>query len=697
MPAEAGCSSASHPAATLEPAVETPPLDEIVVTATRRKSEKWAVPASLSVVTAGDMEEQAARSLPEALEALPSVMVQKTAYGQGSPYIRGFTGYHTLILIDGIRLNNSVFRSGPNQYSSTIDPLSVSSLEVVRGPSSVLHGSDAVGGVINVIPERRDDFKPGFNLNGSLHGRWSSAEDSFIGRIEIEGNSGALFGFRGGFSLKNFGDLSAGRGVGVQEETGYDEVDGDLRLDFSLSDDVWLTLAWQNVSQDDVPRTHKTIYGVSYHGTDVGSELERDLDQDRTLAYARLSVDGFLGVLDAASFTLSGQRQEQDRDRLRTGGRRDLSGFDVSTLGMSAQFEKAGSTGDWTFGTEYYRDNVDSYRRDYLNGVLTLEHIQGPVGDRAEYGLLGAFVQNQMSFGAFDLIAGARYTRASVHADHVDNPDVAGNDPSTPGNDINLSDRYSAAVGSLRGIYALDEEWSLFGGVSQGFRAPNLSDLTSFDSTSADEIPSPGLDPEYFLAFEAGVRTRVGPVQGQAVLWHTEIDDMIVQSPTGTGNEVQKDNVGDGFIHGIEAEASLDLTETWTALGSVSWMNGRVDQLDLSSGVIVDKPISRMLPLSGLIGLRYDPPDSSFWAMFETVMVDDQDQLALRDELDTSRIPEDGTPGYTVYNLRGGVDLSRDLSLTAALENITDKNYRIHGSGVNEPGLNLVLSVTYRF
>ena len=89
--------------------------------------------------------------------------------------------------------------------------------------------------------------------------------------------------------------------------------------------------------------------------------------------------------------------------------------------------------------------------------------------------------------------------------------------------------------------------------------------------------------------------------------------------------------------------------------------------------------------------------DSRFWAVFETVMADDQDQLALRDETDTSRIPPGGTPGYTVYNLRGGVDLSSDLSLTAAVENITDKNYRIHGSGVNEPGLNVVFSVSYRF
>jgi hemoglobin/transferrin/lactoferrin receptor protein len=302
-----------------------------------------------------------------------------------------------------------------------------------------------------------------------------------------------------------------------------------------------------------------------------------------------------------------------------------------------------------------------------------------------------------MTFGAFDLIAGVRYTRASAKADRVDNPEVPGSDPSTPGNIIAVSDRYSSTVGSLRGLYQLDEDWNLFGSVSQGFRAPNLSDLTSFDTTSADEIPSPGLDPECFIAFEAGVRTRIGPVQGQAVLWHTDIDDMIVQSPTGSGIVVRKDNVGDGFIHGIEAEASLDLTGEWTALGNISWMNGRVDQYLLPSGKKVDEPLSRMQPLSGLIALRYAPADSSFWATFETVMVDNQDKLALRDENDTTRIPPGGTPGYTVYNLRGGLDFTEDLSLTVAIENLTDKNYRVHGSGLNEPGMNLVISLQYCF
>jgi len=678
------------------------PPPEIIVTALRREAEEWRVPYSVSTESGEKAIERGTRSMADAVQVFPSVMAQKTGYGQGSPYIRGFTGFHSLYLIDGIRLNNSVFRSGPNQYFNTIDPLMVGRIELVRGPSSVLYGSDAVGGVINVFSRKRKDYETGTHWSGSVYSRYASAERSFVERIEVEHNAGSRVGFVGGVTHKNFGDLRGGRDTGVQANTAYKEIDGDFRLDVSLRDDIWLTVAWQHVAQDDVPRTHKTIYSVPFHGTDVGSELRRDLDQTRDLGWTRLSIDDFAGFFDRADVTLSTQRQDQERDRLRTGARRDISGFTVNTFGALAEFEKdGGGAGVWTIGAEYYRDNVDSFRKDFVGGTLTLEEIQGPVGDRAEYGLLGTYVQNELKFGDFDLVTGVRYTRASAHADEVDNPQVGGSDPTTPGNVLAISERFSATVGSLRGIYHFDDGWNVFGGLSQGFRAPNLSDLTSFDATSAVEVPSPGLDPEYFLAFEVGARGRYDGVDAQVALWKTLIDDMIVQSPTGAmlgGTPVvRKHNAGDGYIHGVEGEISLALTETWTAMVGASWMEGRVDQFILPGGFKVSRPVSRLQPLTGRLGLLYEPAAKDCWLLFETVAADNQDKLALRDETDSSRIPVGGTPGYTVFNVRAGIDVTDDLTVTAAVENITDKDYRIHGSGVNEAGTNFITSLRYSF
>ena len=125
---------------------EKPPA-EIIVTATRSGVDPHLVPNQVETLSAEQAEQRLVRTVPEALELLPGVHVQKTSHGQGSPYIRGFTGFRTLALIDGVRFNNSIFRDGPNEYWNTIDPWSIDSLELVQGQGSVLYGSDAIGGI----------------------------------------------------------------------------------------------------------------------------------------------------------------------------------------------------------------------------------------------------------------------------------------------------------------------------------------------------------------------------------------------------------------------------------------------------------------------------------------------------------------------------------------------------------------------
>jgi iron complex outermembrane receptor protein/hemoglobin/transferrin/lactoferrin receptor protein len=115
---------------------------------------QFDTPEAVSVLTQKQLLQNAPRSTPEALMGLPGVWVQKTNHGGGSPFIRGLTGQQTLILIDGIRLNNATFRSGPNQYFNTIDPQSIAQIEVLRGSGSVQYGSDALGGVVHVLTKK---------------------------------------------------------------------------------------------------------------------------------------------------------------------------------------------------------------------------------------------------------------------------------------------------------------------------------------------------------------------------------------------------------------------------------------------------------------------------------------------------------------------------------------------------------------
>ncbi|MBN1441786.1 MAG: TonB-dependent receptor, partial [Planctomycetes bacterium] len=159
--------------------------------------------------------------------------------------------------------------------------------------------------------------------------------------------------------------------------------------------------------------------------------------------------------------------------------------------------------------------------------------------------------------------------------------------------------------------------------------------------------------------------------------------------------EVTKDNVGDGFIHGVELGLAWTFYEGFTAFGNFTWMEGEVDTYVGST--MSREPVSRIQPATGLVGLRWDSPQRKYWAEATVTIVDNQDRLSPGDEDDTQRIPLGGTPGYTVYALRGGVEPMRGLKLFAAVENITDVDYRVHGSGQNEPGTNVILGADWRF
>jgi len=521
-------------------------LPEVVVTATRSESVAFDLPYSaLSLSRDVIQDEHLSRTLPEALREIPSVMIQKTAHGQGSPYIRGSTGFRTLLLIDGIRLNNSTFRDGPNQYWNTVDPFSVERLELVKGPSSVLYGSDAIGGTVNALT-----LAPPDHLTGRVYYRFASAEDSHTGRAEAGGKTGP-FSFMAGVSVKSYGDISE------QPKTGYDEWDTDLKAEYRIADTRKLVAAWQHVVQDDAWRTHRTIYAVPFHGTAIGSDRELIYDQRRDLAYLQYHADEIVGAVDSLRLSASYQFQGEDMNLLRNNFRRELSVVDVHTMGLWAQLVSPSPVGTWTYGAEYYRDWVNSGQTTYnSNGTVNAVAIQGPVADDATYDLVGLYVQDELPFGQrWKLILGGRYTYAGVDAGKVRNP--------ITGTQMSLRDDWHSAVGSGRVIYQLDEQnhWHIFAGVSQGFRAPNLSDLTRLDIARSGEIETaaPGLRPEEFITGEIGLKAQYDKFDAELSYYYTDIRDMIVRAPTGNiisgAFEVTKRNAGDGYLQGIELSA----------------------------------------------------------------------------------------------------------------------------------------------
>ena len=304
-----------------EPADDTPVtrLPEVVVTPTRTARDPFDTAAAVRALDADvALEKRGARTIAEALGQLPGVGVQKTAQGQGTVFLRGLTGYHTLLLFDGVRLNNSIFRSGPNEYLALVDPYQLDRMEIVDGPGSVLYGSDAVGGSVNLITRRIEQGeKAGWRRR--LLWRFDSADQSNTVRAEFEAWDSQGLGVRVGGTWRDFDTLEGGRHVGTQPRTDFDALGADAAIEYAFDKNVMLRATVFHSDLDDVWRTHKTVFGVSWHGTTVGNELARVLDYERTHAAAHLDV-AELGWLREVRVSLVGGRHVEIQDRTKASG-----------------------------------------------------------------------------------------------------------------------------------------------------------------------------------------------------------------------------------------------------------------------------------------------------------------------------------------------------------------------------------------
>jgi hemoglobin/transferrin/lactoferrin receptor protein len=681
-------------------------LEPLVVTATRSSLGAQDVPYSLSLLDSNHLEDNARRTLPDALQYTPGVLVQKTAHGHGSPFIRGFTGRQNLLMVDGVRINNSTFRSGPVQYWNTIDALSIDRIELVRSQGSVLYGSDAIGGTVNAFTKSSDfRARPDGQVyyNGSAYYEYrSNGQGSHVGRLETEAGVGGKFGVWLGLSLKEFGDIEDSA-IGLMRGTGYPEEDLDFRFDYAITPDSTLTLAHQYVNQDNISRWHRTLNNPGWnhggHFAAPGTWNANDYDQERSLTYLRYtgSDDRADAPIKNWSATLSYQdiADSEFQNRLPAGGssiRR--SHIDVRTLGFDLTLESEIGPGRLVYGFDYYHDDVNSSgSRNNPAGTNFQESL--PIADDSSYDLLGVFSNYQWTPNErLDVSAGLRYTYARAELGRF--TDNTG----TPR--ANESQSWDSVVGSVRGLYRIDEAWSLFGGVSQAFRAPNLDDLsgnlTSLAGTTA--LGSTNVSPEEFLTYELGLRRSSENFSLQTAIFYTDISEVItgVRVSPAPGAASITTNGGDGYIYGIELEGAWRFQPQWMLTGFASWQEGRNETPTFIGGPTTERPITRQLPLTGSLALRWTSESEKFWVEGRVLAAAKEDRITAADQAaDRQRIPTGGTPGYIVTSVRAGWQATENLHLTAALENITDEDHRNHGSGQNEPGFGAVCGVRYEW
>lgn len=681
---------------------KTPDIEEIVVEVTRSDRSAFESPATITVIDGQTLQQNLVRSLPEALINIPGVMVQKTANGQGSPFIRGFTGYRTLTLIDGIRYNNSVYRDGPNEYFSLIDFHALEQIEVLSGPSSAAYGSDAIGGTLSLKTKSshfRSKENDAYFLNGSQGFRFASAEHSQQYRTELDMGVGNKWGVKLGYSKKNFGQIRAAD-LGTLPTTDYDEYSYDLRFDIDINEKWALTFTNQQLVQDDVWRTHSTIYSIPFSGTDIGTDLVRLKDQKRTLTYAKVTALEFNDWLDRATLTLSHQRWDENGDRIKSNGELIDDYFDSRMTGLELQLQSNTTIGNFVYGVDVYQDKVETGRVDFnADNSADQIRIQGPAGDDSKYDQWGAYIQGEFPLsGQFNLTLGSRYSYVKATVGEYEDPQT--------GLSASYKEHWNALVNSVRISFQPNTEtdWNLWGGLSQSFRAPNIADVSRFGKsrTNETEVAATNLDPEYFVTYELGNKIQWNNISLSVTAYYTNIRDFITSTPTGNIvdglTEVSKQNSSNGSVKGVEITSDWQLTNQLKATVYITWLRGELEAFsDTNSNDSVTEPMSRIMPLTSRFSLDWAPTNSDFWARFNVIRANEANRLSHADQQDLERIPPGGTPAYTLVNLNSGLGLNKQLQLTLGVNNLFDKAYRSHGSGTNEPGRSFNVGITASF
>ncbi len=714
--------SSDSPSAT----ADAPEAMGTTIKGKRSATRDSGVERAATAVTRDDLVERQPRSAPDALRYEPGVFVQKTAHAQGSAFIRGVTGQQTLLMFDGVRLNNSTYRQGPNQYFFTLDAQTIESIMVQRGGASTRYGSDAIGGVIAARPllaPRAPDgvlqVVPGLTLTGA------SADQSRGGRLQLAMSYGKDLRFLVGVGGRQVEELEGG-GVLLAPETnepvlvpmlrdddrtqagtGFDELTFDSRLDWKPSPQDQLSVAVYGYRQYDAPRTDQCPAAYAPYNECMVYE-----EQFRTLAYVKAQTRR-VPIIKRTQLTLSWQ-QQHERKRLdrpnsfvQHTGRDGVTTLGVQLVGHTLAYPLAKKLKLKTqFGVDHYADVISSRAWTELTDLQVLvERSRGQYLNDARYQQGGVFADTHVEWRALSVLAGLRGSWVNAQAK---------GDPESGSLDVN--NQWHPVTGHLGAKLKLSRVDAINLSFDRSFRAPNLDDLTSRQFTGPGfQFENVALKPERAQTLELGITRRSRALQWDLWAFRTELAEAIVRRPLppeacppetpgceASWTRFQLINAADSsWIHGLEGGILVELVKGLRLRTTAAWAIGEGPNPALqSSAVGADQrarvPLSRIPPLNGTFELRWRPGERRGWYTglgLRWAML--QDQLALSDTSD-ERIPAGGTPGFVVADLRMGYRFGAAWTISLVAENLTDAVYRYHGSAVNGPARGLKLGLNYR-
>jgi hemoglobin/transferrin/lactoferrin receptor protein len=643
--------------------------------------------------------------------------------------IRGFSTNRLLITVDGVRMNNAIFRGGNLQNVISIDPLAIQSTEVTLGAGSVVYGSDAIGGVMSFYTKKPQlSYKDELFLNGSVLTRYASANSEKTGHFDL--NLGyKKWAFLTNVSYTDFDDLRMGshgpneylrseyvvRQNGedvivtntnpqIQKPTAYNQINLMQKVRYEPSDNLNFDLGLYYTTTSDYPRYDRLIRP---RGETLRSAEWEYGPQQWFMGNVQVTkTSSSSNLYDKIQATAAYQNFVESRsDRDFQSSIREVKEENVDAISFNLDLEKKASPKTTLFyGLEYLYNTVGSKaREENIDSNTTIENVTRYPNGSTWQSLAGYASLKYKPNSKFVFQSGLRYNQVIANADFTENNAFL----NLPFDDAKINTGALTGTAGITWSPSKIIQWKL--NASTAFRAPNIDDIGKvFDSEPGSVVvPNKDLKAEYAYGGELGLKLNFdNKVVFDLATYYTFLDNALIRRNfelngeteimyDGELSKVQAiQNASKAWIYGFEVGVEVNFSEHLKLRSQYNIIGGTED----NDGIEV--PVRHVAPNFGRTHLIWKNDK----LLFEAFVVYNNElsfnQLAPSEASKDYLYAADSdgnpyAPSWHTLNFRTQYNFNNKLTITASLENITDQRYRPYSSGISAAGRNLILALNY--
>jgi hemoglobin/transferrin/lactoferrin receptor protein len=735
-------------------AKESEQLDEVVLSVFKSDEKLKRIAEQIAVVSLKDIQKISPQTSADLLASIPGIKVQKSQSGGGSPVLRGMESNRVLLVVDGVRMNNAIYRKGHLQNSITIAPNLLEKTEVIFGPSSVVYGSDALGGVIHYYT-RTPKLSQENSVKSSFFSRYSSVNQEITTNFSAELSFANWASFTS-VSYSDFGDLKIGKNRShnfadwgkvfyfsenlngnykanptinsnpeLLRNTGYNQTDLLQKFFVPLSKNTDLKINIQYSKSSDIPRFDRL------------AELKDDSDtstlkfaewyygpQERLLISSQVLINPNKNWINKGVFTAAYQNIKESRVQRKFGSLdRSHREEDVNVFSINGDFSvplTSDKSRKLSYGFELvYNDvNSNSYGKtlnivnNIIDGFSGDFNVQSRYPDGGSNYTSSAFYLDyrQDISRKSTLNSGIRFTNTQLNAKWIDETFIV-----LPDN--NISSNNSAVTATVGYVYKPNNNWQLNSVLSSGFRSPNIDDVGRVREKNGNvTVPNILVKPEFAYNAEIGIQKyfnnkkfRIGFNTYYTLLDNYIIRDSFILNGSNQvlfdgelGNAVANQNRGTAYITGFTASYLGKVSKNWTTSGFITYTKGRTND--------TEEAMSSIPPLFGQFEVNYKNNKIELGADFRfnskknikdynfAEGIDNIEETPIINPTASSDVDKYfGSPSWNTIGINGKYIINYNLSVQARITNLFDKHYKEFASGISAPGRNLSVSFLTSF